>query len=310
MVSAGHNGLMLDGGKRDQVTWGEAAGRGRGFTLIELLVVISILVLLIALLLPSLSNAKETGRRIVCGSQIRQLFVGSSFYANDFQNILPYRYAFLPQAWGDSTTTDTSPNAAAQGMGKGGAVQLYKAQYVNDDTHRTMICPSKSSPCRYGVNIWWDSPNAYGAGTAANSSICFPGGSSWIYDPSASLSNRYYWVRLDLHDNAQIMFDDCVVDETLPIGVGPWVQQNNHFSGTSPLGDGGNAAFTDGHTEWISTDSRRWISLPGQTTSQLTVAGAYPVEYGASDASFGTSADHLYLFASSDLSKPLRGKVY
>ena len=53
------------------------------FTLIELLVTISIISLLISVLLPSLSRAREISRRTVCGSNLRQL--GQSFlhYSHD-----------------------------------------------------------------------------------------------------------------------------------------------------------------------------------------------------------------------------------
>ncbi|MCF7957470.1 MAG: type II secretion system GspH family protein [Phycisphaerae bacterium] len=55
----------------------------KGFTLIELLVVISIIALLVAILMPALSKAKEMGKRAVCLSNTRQLMTGWLMYADD-----------------------------------------------------------------------------------------------------------------------------------------------------------------------------------------------------------------------------------
>ena len=47
--------------------------RRTGFTLIELLVVISIIALLVAILLPSLSGARRAGKRLTCLAHLREM---------------------------------------------------------------------------------------------------------------------------------------------------------------------------------------------------------------------------------------------
>jgi prepilin-type N-terminal cleavage/methylation domain-containing protein/prepilin-type processing-associated H-X9-DG protein len=59
-----------------------AARRG-GFTLIELMVVISIISLLMSIMLPSLNRARESGQRVVCGSNMRQLTFAWYLYSWD-----------------------------------------------------------------------------------------------------------------------------------------------------------------------------------------------------------------------------------
>lgn len=54
-----------------------------GFTLIELLVVISIIALLLSILLPALTRAREMARRMVCGSNQRSIYLGMVLYLED-----------------------------------------------------------------------------------------------------------------------------------------------------------------------------------------------------------------------------------
>ena len=60
------------------------------FTLIELLVVISIIALLVSILLPALSKARDAARRVVCASNQNQMSKMLYFYASD------YKGSFLP----------------------------------------------------------------------------------------------------------------------------------------------------------------------------------------------------------------------
>ena len=53
----------------------------KGFTLIELLVVVAIIALLLSILTPALNSVKERGKRAVCMSNIRQLGLAYTMYA-------------------------------------------------------------------------------------------------------------------------------------------------------------------------------------------------------------------------------------
>ena len=61
----------------------------KGFTLVELLVVISIIALLMAILMPALSKAKQMAARLVCGSHLSGIGRGMNVYAADCRDKFP-----------------------------------------------------------------------------------------------------------------------------------------------------------------------------------------------------------------------------
>ncbi|MCE2966043.1 MAG: type II secretion system protein [Phycisphaerales bacterium] len=63
--------------------------RRHAFTLIELLVVIAIIALLVGILLPAMASARASARGSVCLSNMRQLVVGLSSYADSHKGVFP-----------------------------------------------------------------------------------------------------------------------------------------------------------------------------------------------------------------------------
>jgi prepilin-type N-terminal cleavage/methylation domain-containing protein/prepilin-type processing-associated H-X9-DG protein len=63
--------------------------KNSGFTLIELLVVIAIIALLLSILSPGLKKAKDTAKRVVCGTRLRQVGVAMKLYSDAFDGALP-----------------------------------------------------------------------------------------------------------------------------------------------------------------------------------------------------------------------------
>ncbi|OHB55892.1 MAG: hypothetical protein A2Y12_04815 [Planctomycetes bacterium GWF2_42_9] len=61
----------------------------RGFTLVELLVVISIIALLLSILMPALNKAREAGRRVVCGSNLKQVGLAIPLYVENNRGYFP-----------------------------------------------------------------------------------------------------------------------------------------------------------------------------------------------------------------------------
>jgi prepilin-type N-terminal cleavage/methylation domain-containing protein/prepilin-type processing-associated H-X9-DG protein len=79
-----------------------------GFTLIELLVVIAIIAILAAMLMPALAAAKQRAWTIACNSNLHQISLGMTMYADENNGFYPESGGTIP--WG---STDPHTHAAS-----------------------------------------------------------------------------------------------------------------------------------------------------------------------------------------------------
>jgi len=94
-----------------------SGSRRSGFTLIELLVVISIIGILVALMLPALSNARKAAQAAKCSTQLRAVGSALMLYSVDNKNRLVAAYAYIN---GDTNpSTQWTSNMGAKGGGLG-----------------------------------------------------------------------------------------------------------------------------------------------------------------------------------------------
>jgi prepilin-type N-terminal cleavage/methylation domain-containing protein len=79
----------------------------RGFSLVELLIVIAIVAVLLAVVLPSLSKARNIARDTKCLAGARGVHMACTIYSADFKN-------FYPVSW---ITNNTFPRSAGSHPG-------------------------------------------------------------------------------------------------------------------------------------------------------------------------------------------------
>lgn len=115
----------------------------RAFTLIELLVVMGIISILLSLLMPCLSAAKERGRRVVCANNLRNIWTGILSYSMVYDDRLPYL----------EDINRTQPNADPFSLDYPASVGTVLESYI---TEGSWHCPSAVAgyPANVGSGGW------------------------------------------------------------------------------------------------------------------------------------------------------------
>lgn len=143
--------------------------RRTAFTMVELLVVISIIGLLVALLLPSLSKARESARVTQCASNLRGINFATTMYLNDNKEAFPRGSNNAGHTNGDLISNKEVqiiyssylngaliPNTSGGLTGVDG--DIYSSLGMRFRTIGTFICPSN---VRFTFNSADPGPNNY-----------------------------------------------------------------------------------------------------------------------------------------------------
>jgi prepilin-type N-terminal cleavage/methylation domain-containing protein/prepilin-type processing-associated H-X9-DG protein len=115
------------------------------FTLIELLVVIAIIAILAAMLLPTLSRAKEAGKRIACLDNVVQLSLAAHMYVDDSQGYYPPR-----------SNTNRWPNMLYDNFGRTLKILICPSETTNTPGTGADGTVADSTPRSYFINGWND----------------------------------------------------------------------------------------------------------------------------------------------------------
>src|SRR5258706_1090897 len=209
--------------------------RRGGFTLVELLVVIGIIGILMGMLMPAMSRAKQKANRIACVNNIRQIGLSATLYAGDYEGEYPRRL-HLTNAWMFALKSYYGNNVATNNA----TSKEWNSKILKCPSDRWLEWRS------YLINGW----NDYWAATLSPAD--YQEVMAWRYKHGMKESN----VKLP---SDTIIFGEKRIGSYhvhMDFGQGKGndkeeVNQNMHKSGSGKTSGGSNFAFVDGSTRML-----------------------------------------------------------
>jgi prepilin-type N-terminal cleavage/methylation domain-containing protein/prepilin-type processing-associated H-X9-DG protein len=236
----------------DRTVRGEIRPPQSGFTLVELLVVVGLVSILIALLMPALSRAREHAWRVACSSNLRQVGAGFIAYAQDSRGRFP-----APACCIREQTEDWVYWQPGRDVGESRILR-----YLGNAT-RVLECPSGRTerqttppyPFSYSVNFrFTGEPGMRVFGTGWQQTPCkldeIINSSQKILAIEEDITsiNDGTWSSGDMEWRIfRTFFLSVIHDKRGEIG---W--QDPHYIGAH--GGSGNVVFADGHCEFFPRD--------------------------------------------------------